>query len=258
MQNHISSKELKELIQIKLPVIMQQDKKIREFILKIAAKKFADKEKTEDRIEKLGERIDRKLDELKRDREENNKRWEENNKRLDEKNAEDKKKWEENNKKWEENHEEIRMLIRKIDVGIGALGSRWGLHTEESFRSGLAGILKDSFGVRVERYLDFDAEGLVYGRPEQIELDIIVRNGVMIIAEIKSSMSNADMHTFHKKAKFYEKKHNIQETRKIVISPMVDEKARSLAKELSIEVYSHAEDTNLTESATFSRRLIVD
>lgn len=37
--------------------------------------------------------------------------------------------------------------------------------------------------------------------------------------------------------------------RKIVISPMVDEKAIKLAKDLGIEVYSYAEDVKFKEEA---------
>ena len=51
---------------------------------------------------------------------------------------------------WEENHKELvkitdalQKLDRKYDQTIGALGTRWGLHAEASFRNALAGIRKD-------------------------------------------------------------------------------------------------------------------
>ncbi len=35
---------------------------------------------------------------------------------------------------------------------------------------------------------DYDDEGVVSGRPNQIELDVIISNGMLIVCEIKSSM----------------------------------------------------------------------
>ena len=41
---------------------------------------------------------------------------------------------------------------KHFDMQIGALGSRWGLKTEESFRAAAEGILGEDFGLHVERY----------------------------------------------------------------------------------------------------------
>ena len=204
-----------------------------------------------------------------------NKRWEENQKRLERIELEWNKRWEENqkrlermelewNKRWEENQkvinrilEEIKLLRerqeaeakrvdRKFDSTIGALGARWGLMAEESFRNGLKAILEESFNVKVERYHDFDAEGVVFGRPDQIELDLLIYNNTLIIAELKSSMSKSDMYSFIKKIEFYESKHNVKARRRIVISPMVDPKALEVAKAYGIEVYNYADEVNLS------------
>jgi hypothetical protein len=37
----------------------------------------------------------------------------------------------------------------------------------------------------------------VFGRPDQVELDIIIKNGDVILCEIKSSMSKADIYSFY-------------------------------------------------------------
>jgi len=127
---------------------------------------------------------------------------------------------------------------------LGAVGRRWGLHSEASFRNGLAGILKD-FQIEVLNVTEWDENGIVFGRPDQVELDIIIQNGLLIACEIKSSMSKSDMHIFEKKVRFYEQKQARQANRMIVISPMVDDNALPLAKRLGIEVYSYVEDVNL-------------
>ncbi len=60
---------------------------------------------------------------------------------------------------------------------LGAMGARWGLMAEEAFRSGMAGILRDQFGWQVEHVLMMDADGVVFGRPDQVEIDIAIHDG---------------------------------------------------------------------------------
>ncbi|MEE6162386.1 hypothetical protein U9R62_13770 [Cylindrospermopsis raciborskii DSH] len=88
----------------------------------------------------------------------------------------------------------------------------------------------------------YDQEGEVFGRPEQVELDIIIKNGLTIVCELKSSIDKAGMYVFGRKgARFYAKNQNKLVDRKIVISPMVDERAIPVAKSLGIETYSYAD-----------------
>ena len=152
------------------------------------------------------------------------------------------------NRKWEEQTRENQTMLAKIqdqkrqyDSTIGALGARWGLYSEASFRNALRGILEDSFGVQVLNINDFDESGEVFGRPEQIELDLIIRNGEVIVCEIKSSVSKSEMYIFNRKVEFYQKRHERPVTRKMVISPMIDDRARPVAEALGIEVYSYAD-----------------
>jgi hypothetical protein len=188
---------------------------------------------------------DKKWEEQNRKWEEQNRKWDEYNKKQDKKWEEQNRKWEEQNRKWEENQEEIRKLYRafkqKYDTGIGALGARWGLRSEASFRNALKGILED-VGLKVEHIDDYDEEGVVYGRPSSVELDIIIKNSRVMICELKSSMSKADMFNFYKKAKFYEDTYKRKGDRLIVISPMVDDNAREVARELRIKIYSYADE----------------
>ncbi len=69
------------------------------------------------------------------------------------------------------------LASRKHDSSIGALEARWGLYSEASFRNGLKAILEDTFGVSVQRYEGYDDQGMVFGRPDQVELDVIIANG---------------------------------------------------------------------------------
>jgi hypothetical protein len=192
-------------------------------------------------------------------REQDDKKWEKFEQKWAAQREEDDKKWtarrEEDNNKWAAQREEDHKmwadqkkatddLNRKSNQWLGAVGRRWGLHSEASFRNALAGILKD-FQIEVLNVTEWDENGVVFGRPDQVELDIIIQNGLLIACEIKSSVSKSDMHVFDKKVRFYEQKQARQANRMIVISPMVDDNALPLAKKLGIEVYSYAEDVNL-------------
>ncbi|HOS80564.1 MAG TPA: DUF3782 domain-containing protein, partial [Anaerolineae bacterium] len=162
------------------------------------------------------------------------------------------RKWEEQNRKWEENTARLDRILdtieaqaRKHDQGIGALGARWGMQAEQSFRNGLKGILERSFGVEVLNVTEYDDAGEVFGHPDQVELDLIILNGTLILCEIKSSMSKSDMYAFERKVAYYEKHHGRKADRKLVISPMVDPKAQEIAQKLGIEVYSYADSVKL-------------
>jgi hypothetical protein len=117
-----------------------------------------------------------------------------------------------------------------------------GFEIQSSFRNALVGILEKSFDVQVLNITDYDDEGEVFGRPEQIELDVIIKNELLIIGEIKSSMSCSDMYTFERKVRFYEQRHQRQVNRMLVISPMFDAKAEKVANQLGIEIYSDSMD----------------
>jgi len=252
------TEQIKSLIRSEVTRMLEEDDTCRQLVAGITAGRHAGKETTEDRI-------DRVLAELKADRERQDKRWEDNQRRWEDnqrkweedqrKWEENQKRWEENEKKWEENQKVIREMVasikgldRRIESSIGALGARWGLQSEASFRNGLKSILEDSFKVKVQRYQDFDEQGSVFGKPDQVELDVIISNGTLILCEIKSSMSKSDMYAFWRKKEFYEQRHGRKADRTIVISPMVDFKAQTAAQQLGVEVYSFADEVELGKS----------
>lgn len=245
-----NSAEIKVLIREQLPSILAEDASIRDFILRTVSDYYSPKKETDQKFEEFKNRVDRILDELQRDREEQSQKWDEQRRLWDEQlqqNQENNRKWEEQRQQNRETLEEIKKMNKKHDSTIGALGSRWGLFSEASFRNGLAAILKDSFGVEVLNINDYDPDGLVFGRPDQVEFDVIIKNGLVIVCEIKSSMSKADLYIFSRKVEFYQQKYQRIVNRKIVISPMVDPTALPVAQSLGIEVYSYAEDINLNQ-----------
>jgi len=237
----MNTQALKDTIRRELPEIIRTDPEFRRYILELTRQEYAGRAATEDRFYEL-------LAELRRDREEGVRKWDEytaeQNRKWDEQN----RKWEEQNRKWDEHqaeqreefkriHEEIMAQAQRHDRSIGALGSRWGLQSEKAFRDALAGILEKNFGVQVLNVNEYDDQGTVFGRPDQIELDVIIQNGLLLICELKSSIDKAGMYIFERKARFYEQRHQRTANRLIVISPMIDARARQVAERLGIETY---------------------
>ena len=226
----MDTETLKEAIRQELPHFLRTDPDLRAYILELTRREYAPREETQDRFYDI-------LAELRRDREEQTRKWEEQNRKWEEDQAEQHRKWEANQEELRRLHQEIMAQAQKSERGIGALGSRWGLQSEKAFRDALAGILEKNFAVQVVNVNEYDDEGVVFGRPDQVELDVIIKNGLLLICELKSSIDKAGMYIFERKARFYEKRHGRQANRLIVISPMIDARARKVAERLGIELY---------------------
>ncbi len=269
----ISEEHIKEIIYKVLPSYIKTHPEVREFLENLI-KECPYRKTSEDRFEKLllelkqmreehqrrweenqreikrlreeserkWEEWQKKWEEWQRKWEENQRKWEENQRKWEEnqrKWEENQKRWEENQRRWEENQQELKRLHRLYDVGVGALGARWGIRAESTFRDAIKGILEESFPVKVEKYLAKDEAGEVFGQPDQVELDLIIKDSEVIAAEIKSSMSKSDVYIFDKKVRFYEKKEGRKVSRKLIISPMVEDSAKRVAQTLGIEVYTY-------------------
>jgi hypothetical protein len=240
----VNQAEISDLIKQQLKQLIVEDPVIKNLILGSMSQYYIGRQDADSKF-------DRTLAQLQSYQEEQNRKWEEQNRHNHEIMAQLQSYQEEQNRKWEEQNrhnlqvlEEIKQMNRKHESTVGSLGSRWGLSSEASFRNGLKGILKDSFGVEVLNFLDFDNEGEVFGRPDQVEIDVIIKNGLIILCEIKSSIDKAGMYIFDRKVAFYEKHHQRRVDRKLVISPMVDPRALPVAQNLGVEIYSYAEDVN--------------
>jgi hypothetical protein len=241
--------EIREMIRRELPRLITEDPELHNWVWTIVHEHSFSRAETESRF-------DRVLDEIRQSREELRRYMEENEQR-----------WEENERRWEENQQQIRALIkelqrqgeelerqgkeiqrvdRRIDQTISALGARWGIMSENAFRNALRGILEENFGVKVERVQYKDESGEVFGRPDQVELDVVIYNGKMLVCEIKASVSRGDVYIFERKVRSYEKRVGRKADRAILISPVIYEKDAELARTLGIEVYTSVEDVRLS------------
>jgi len=132
-------------------------------------------------------------------------------------------------------------MMRGFDLvnrHISAIGARWGIMAEDAFREGLRGILEKEFGVKVERWVTRDDDGIVYGFSSVIEIDIAIKDGKTMLIEISSSVDKSKVAAFLRKSKLYEKKTGIKPDRLIMVTPYADEDAIAAAKEVNVEIYT--------------------
>jgi hypothetical protein len=89
----------------------------------------------------------------------------------------------------------------------------------------LRGILEKEFGVKVERWVTRDEDGIFYGFGSVIEIDIAVKDGKTMLIEMSSRMGPSDVAAFLRKAKLYERKTGIKPDRLIMVTPYAEDAA---------------------------------
>ena len=127
--------------------------------------------------------------------------------------------------------------VERLARSIEALGARWGLLAEGAFREAMAKLVERYFGGSVRSWTYYDEDGFVFGHPSVIEVDMVIKDREHILVEIKSSVSRADVFELWRIGQLYERVRGIK-PRLAIVSPFVREKAKKVAKELGIEVYT--------------------
>ncbi len=223
------------------------DRRFEEF-----GKRFEKYDRRFEEFEKRFEKYDQRFEKFEKRFEKYDQRFEKFERRFEELQEELRRERERSDRRFEEMQKEIKLLAekivavdRRIDRTIGALGARWGLSSEKAFRDAIRGILGELTNYKIEHFKGYDNQGTVFGRPDQIELDVVIRNGQIWLIEIKSSVSKADVYIFQRKVEFYEREKKVKVDRKIIISPMVENAAMDLARALGITVYSQPEDIEI-------------
>ena len=266
----LTEEEIRALIANEFPRLITQNAEIRYELIGVMSETFAKKEDITailNELKQMREESERQRLEFRQEmqvlREESNRLREESEQRWVEFRQEMQVLREESEQGWVEFRQEMQVLreesnrlreeskasraylddsLRRFNHTVQGLGARWGLLSEEAFRNGLAAILTDELGFRVERYEGYDDSGSIFGHPEQVEMDVIIRNGLVIAVEIKSSVSRGDLSLFQRKIAFFEQTENVTVNRRFFISPFVDPNAVELAEGMGIELYTHSLD----------------
>jgi len=197
-------------------------------------------------LDQILTRLDRHEEELIKLREDMNRLREDMNRGFQRYDAEIAKLREDMNRGFMRHDQEIARLREDMNRGfelierhISALGARWGLLTEEAFRAGLKGLIEKELGLKIERWTVYDEEGIVFGYPSQVEVDVAVHNEKVILIEVKAHVDSSDLYSFKRKAELYEMKTGRKPSRLLVVTPYIEDKVIQAAKSLKIEVYTN-------------------
>jgi hypothetical protein len=134
--------------------------------------------------------------------------------------------------------EDMNRGFELVERHISALGSKWGIMAESAFRESLRGLLEKELGFKVEKWRTYDEAGIVYGYPSEVDIDVTVSNGKIILIEVSSHVKASDILQFTRKARLYEEKTGRRPDRLLIVTPYIDEKALEAAKQLGIETYT--------------------
>ena len=133
--------------------------------------------------------------------------------------------------------EEHDKRLEELSIGLRALGARWGIMAEESFRNAMKGIVEKYFDGKISKWEYYDSEGIVYGYPSMVEVDIVIKDKVHILVEIKSSVHRGDVIELYRIAELYNREVGVK-PRIAIVSPYIDSDAVKLSEKLGIETYS--------------------
>ncbi|MHA1686731.1 MAG: PD-(D/E)XK nuclease family protein [Candidatus Heimdallarchaeaceae archaeon] len=131
-------------------------------------------------------------------------------------------------------------ILERFDLKLSALGRRWGLDAEASFRNAIKGLYEKKFGVKVERWSYIDNEGKIFRHPSVIEADVVITDGEHTLIEIKAHARRSDIATLLRIAELYEQETGVKPSL-VIISPFIENNALELAKIKNIKVYSEKE-----------------
>ena len=139
-------------------------------------------------------------------------------------------------KKLGEAVKELQEAVRDLSARVNAIGNRCGVVIEEAFRSSIRYLVEDLLKLyKVERWIYYDSEGLVYGRPSVVEVDMLIRDGERILVEYKAHADKSDVAELGNIGKLYEKVTGVK-PRLLLVAPTIKMRARSLAEELGVEL----------------------
>ncbi len=231
--------EKSPIIRLKIEEMMEKRAVTREEIKEILIELKAQREDANKRFEEINKRFE----EVNRRFEEVNKRFEEVNRRFEELREDMNRRFEEVNRRFEEVNNRFEILTKEMRDGfkllrdaITAVGARWGIFAEEAFREGMEGILKELGFYDVKKWEDYDKDGMVFGYPSTVEVDLVIKDDKHYLIEVKSSVSDGDVLKLKKIGEFYEKKTGVK-PELVIVSPYIKEEAKEKCKIFGIKFY---------------------
>jgi len=130
----------------------------------------------------------------------------------------------------------LQRSIEKIVSSIQAIGTRYGVFTEEAFRESIKYLIGDLLKeYKVEKWIYYDEKGVVYGHPAIVEVDVLIKDREHILVEYKASTDRADVAELYRIGKLYEEVKGIR-PRLLIVSLGIRKRAKELADGLGIKL----------------------
>jgi hypothetical protein len=130
----------------------------------------------------------------------------------------------------------LQRSFEKLTASITALGYRYGIYTEDVFRDAIKYLVEDLLkAYEVRRWTYYDNEGVVFGYPSIIDVDVLIRDNEHILIEYKASIDRGDVAELAREGILYERVNKVK-PKLLIVGPVVRRRALELAKALNIEV----------------------
>jgi hypothetical protein len=137
--------------------------------------------------------------------------------------------------------EQQAKILRRMEVGMGSLGLRFGKGFEEAVRA----TVEEFAGVgplQAERLVLRDTAGELYGVPnQQVEFDAYVHDSRRFLVEVKAFAEAEDVLNFVRKVEFA-RRHLPDPFEAVLLAPYATRRAVELARDLGVRLLVEPED----------------
>jgi len=142
--------------------------------------------------------------------------------------------------KLEERQQKLEERIEELSRAVVTIGNRFGVLVESAFRSAISGILRRYFGADAKRWTYMDEDGIVYGYKALVEVDVVIKDDIHILIEVKSRADPGDVLELVRIGKLYEKVVGVK-PRLAIVAGYVSKKTYEVAARNNVEIYTYLE-----------------
>jgi len=140
----------------------------------------------------------------------------------------------------EERQQKLEERIEELSRAVVTIGNRFGVLVESAFRSAISGILRRYFGADAKRWTYMDEDGIVYGYKALVEVDVVIKDDVHILIEVKSRADPGDVLELVRIGKLYKKVVGVK-PRLAIVAGYVSKKTYEVAARNNVEIYTYLE-----------------
>jgi len=140
----------------------------------------------------------------------------------------------------EERQQKLEERIEELSRAVVTIGNRFGVLVESAFRSAISGILRRYFGADAKRWTYMDEDGIVYGYKALVEVDVVIKDDIHILIEVKSRADPGDVLELVRIGKLYKKVVGVK-PRLAIVAGYVSKKTYEVAARNNVEIYTYLE-----------------